>query len=310
MSRLSATIQLVFTTLVAASGMHQATQSPVAEIPFSWTPGQIEIRVSVQGASPVTFLLDTGAEFSVVSTALAQRLHISTTRTGRRDFADGVSLTLPTIGRPAGDGIRLLNQRVMVMPFDGYRKRGRDIEGLVGHDFFARYVAQIDFQRTTIRIWEPKSFELAAGPSRLPIEFSGRLPVVPVALEFQSRDRLHARLMVDTGASQTVILRHPFAERHQLLGLAPDAQTRIAPSLASGELKLVRLPARRLRLATWWFDDPFVQAHREPIGSGGYTDTDGVIGNELLRRFRVTVDYSRRTLGLEPTDRLKEPFVR
>jgi hypothetical protein len=295
MLRLIFTIQLV---LIASAGWIDATQSSqIAEIRFRWTPGQIEIPVSVQGAPPVTFLLDTGAEFSVISTALAERLHVTTTRQGARDFADGVSLTLGAAALARGRDVRLLDQRVMVMPFDGYRQRGRDIGGLIGYDFFARYVVKIDFENTTLRIREPQSFHLPSAASSLPIEFVGR-------------ERLDARLMVDTGASQTVILRHPFARRHQLLELGPDGPTRIAPSLASGDLKLVRLPARRLRVGSWSFDDPFVQAHRESIGSGAYTDTDGVIGNEVLRRFRLTVDYSRRMLGLEPTDRVNEPFAR
>jgi Aspartyl protease len=308
MLRLIFTIQLV---LIASAGWIDATQSSqIAEIRFRWTPGQIEIPVSVQGAPPVTFLLDTGAEFSVISTALAERLHVTTTRQGARDFADGVSLTLGAAALARGRDVRLLDQRVMVMPFDGYRQRGRDIGGLIGYDFFARYVVKIDFENTTLRIREPQSFHLPSAASSLPIEFVGRLPVMTAVLEFDSRERLDARLMVDTGASQTVILRHPFARRHQLLELGPDGPTRIAPSLASGDLKLVRLPARRLRVGSWSFDDPFVQAHRESIGSGAYTDTDGVIGNEVLRRFRLTVDYSRRMLGLEPTDRVNEPFAR
>ena len=39
-------------------------------VPFTWTPGQIEVAVAVNG-TPATFLLDTGSEYSVVSTMLA-----------------------------------------------------------------------------------------------------------------------------------------------------------------------------------------------------------------------------------------------
>jgi hypothetical protein len=304
------TIQLVLIAVAEVPWTRVAPSEPIAEYRFRWTPGQIEIPVSVQTAPPVTFLLDTGAEYSVISTALAQRLQVATERLGIRDFADRVSLAVSTATLAKGREIRLADQRVMVMPFDGYRQRGRAIEGLIGYDFFARYVVQIDFEAATLRVYEPQSFALPSTASRVPIEFVGRVPVVATELEFESRERLDARLMVDTGASQTAILRHPFARRHQLLELAPDGPTRIAPSLASGDLKLVRLPARRLHLGVWSFDDPYVQAHREPVGSGAYSDTDGVIGNEVLRRFRLTVDYSRRLLGLQPTGRLQEPFER
>lgn len=34
------------------------------------------------------------------------------------------------------------------------------------------------------------------------------------------------------------------------------------------------------------------------------------MGNPLLRRFRVTLDYSRKLMVLEPNRRLREPFGR
>jgi hypothetical protein len=60
MHRLASTLQLVLTASGTASVIRAASEAPAAEIPFSWTPGQIEMQVSVQGAPPVTFLLDTG----------------------------------------------------------------------------------------------------------------------------------------------------------------------------------------------------------------------------------------------------------
>jgi hypothetical protein len=276
---------------------------PVARMSFPWPgAGQIEVPVSVNGAAPLTFLVDTGAEYSIISTAVADRLGISRNRQGARDFADGVSLSF--------GGITLRDQRVMVMPFDGYRKQGREIEGLIGYDFFARYVVEIDFERKTMTAWEPAAFQHQERAVRVPLEFVRRLPVVPAAIDFPGHLNLRARLLLDTGASQTVMLRHPFAVSNKLFGLAAPGETHTASSLASGELRLVRLPANHLSFASLTFDQPFIRAHREPVGSGAYTETDGVLGNELLRRFRVAIDYSRRIMTVEPNGAVAEPFRR
>ncbi len=37
-------------------------------------------------------------------------------------------------------------------------------------------------------------------------------------------------------------------------------------------------------------------------------DNDGPIGNEIMRRFKVTIDYSRRRMMLEPNSQLSQPF--
>lgn len=279
------------------------TQRPVSTLGFPWPAyGQIELPVSVQGADPLAFLLDTGAEYSIVSSALAGRLGLATVRQLGRDFADDVTLTF--------GGITMSGQRVMVMPFDSYRRQGRAIEGLIGFDFFARYVVDVDFEKAAIVVWRPGHVVESAASAPLPFEFVRRLPVVRVQLVFPSRPPLTARLLVDTGASQAIILRQPFAHANRLLDLAPSAETHTANSLASGTLRLVRLPAERLVFGPWTFSAPFVRAHLEPVGSGGYIETDGVLGNELLRRFRVRIDYSRQVVMLEPNRRLHDPFTK
>jgi predicted aspartyl protease len=262
---------------------------PVARVPFVWTPGQIEVAVRVDG-TPATFLLDTGAEYSVVSSRLARARSLATERQRARDFASDVEIGVGSIV--------LKHQRVMVMPFDTYYARGRSVDGLVGYDFFARHVVEIDFAGRRLTIWEPSKYKPRRGDAVVPIEFAGRLPVLRSTLDIRGGRSVDARLMIDTGASQAVILRYPFARDHDLLDLAPGAPATTAPSLASGEFRMVDVPIDRLELSRWAFDDARVRAFAEPVGSGASTDTDGLIGNAILARFTMTVDYPRRRVLL------------
>ena len=262
---------------------------PLARVPFAWTPGQIEVAVRVNG-TPATFLLDTGAEYSVVSSRLAALLGLATEKSGSREFADNVTLRLK--------GVDLPHQRVMVMPFDGYYARGRTIDGLVGYDLFSRFTVKIDFKGRELAIWEPSAFTPPKGAVSVPVEFAGRLALVPSVLTLETGKSLNARLMVDTGASQAVILRYPFATEHDLFDLGGAPST--APSLASGMRKLTEISMQKVTLAKWSFDRPRVQAYAEPVGSGAYTASDGVIGNDLLARFTLFVDYPRKRLLLQP----------
>jgi predicted aspartyl protease len=284
--RLTASLILVLVAALAAGA------DTTGVVPFRWTPGQIEVAVRVNGV-PATFLLDTGAEYSVVSSRLASRLGLTLETRGSREFADGVALAL--------NDIPLANQRVMVMPFDTYYQRGRDIEGLVGYDFFAAFVVSIDFKKLTLKVQPPASFKPPRAAVSVPIEFAGRLPVVRSVLKLGDGRALDARLMVDTGASQAVILRHPFATAHRLFDLGGARST--APSLASGVRRMTAIPVEQVAVASWTFDRPAVLAFAEPVGSGGYTESDGLIGNTLLSRFVLHVDYARKRLLFEPAKR-------
>lgn len=261
-------------------------------IPFAWTPGQIEVAVMVNGTA-ATYVLDTGSEYSIVSTRLAQTLGLSTERRGARDFADGVTLG---IGPLALDG-----QRVMVMPFDTFHARGRQIDGLLGYDVFDRYAVKIDWRAKTLTFWPRETFTPPQLAVAVPIEFSGRLPVLTAALELEPALTLTTRLMVDTGASRSVMLRHPFAAKHDLFARAAGEKS--APSLADGTRRLVTIPARGLAIGSLTFDRPDVLAFTEPTGAAGSTATDGLIGNTLLSRFTLYVDYANKRLYFEPLRR-------
>jgi predicted aspartyl protease len=278
--------------LLAVSLLATARADGPVMVPFVWTPGQIEVAVEV-GGTPATFLLDTGSEYSIVSTRLAQALRLTTERRGARDFADDVTLSMK--------GVTLAHQRVMVMPFDTYYARGRTIDGLLGYDLFDRYAVRIDFTGKTLTLWPASDFTPPQAAVEVPITFAGRLPVVAATVRVSAGRTLDARLMVDTGASQAVILRHPFATAHHLFDLGGAHST--APSLASGTRALIEIPVEQVSLGTWTFDRPQVRAFAEPIGSGGATDTDGLIGNALLSRFTLYVDYTRRRVLLEPPRR-------
>lgn len=258
-------------------------------VPFTWTPGQIEVAVTVDG-TPATFVLDTGSEYSVVSTRLARQLGLSVTPGGVRDFASGVSIGIGPLV--------LKDQRVMVMPFDNFYARGRQIDGLLGYDVFDRYAVRIDVRSRALTFWEHAEFRPPPVAMTVALTFTGRLPVATGALRLSDDRRLPVRLMVDTGASQSVMLRYPFASTHGLFALARRDTS--APSLASGTRRLVELSAEQLTIATLTFDHPDVLAFTEPAGSAGTTETDGLIGNTLLLRFTLYVDYARKRLFFEP----------
>jgi len=187
------------------------------------------------------------------------------------------------------------------MPFDGYQARGRNIDGLIGYHFFAAYTVRIDFAAKTLTAWKPSAFEAPAAAIEVPITFAGYLPVVAATVRLPGDRTLAARLMIDTGASQAIFLRYPFASEHRLI----DANGRrsSAPSLADGTRTLIDVPVEQVAVGSLTFDRPNVRAFAEPVGSAASTATDGLIGNTLLSRFTLYVDYSRKRLLFEPARR-------
>jgi predicted aspartyl protease len=290
---------LIVPAALAVSAVGPAA-APIAVVPFRWTPGQIEIEVSVNGGAPVWFILDTGAEFSILSEELASRLGLAIHPRRGRQFADGVSLRVATV--------EMRDQEVMVFSLENFRRQRRSIAGVIGYDLFKRYVVSIDYASRTLALHEPRTYRAPPSAVSIPIAPAGRLVTVPVAITLADSTWFQATVILDTGASQALILRHPFAESHGLLEQAAQFPTTRAGSLETTTVTFARLPARRLEFGSFTFRDPVLRLYTSDSGAGAYTATDGALGNEVLRRFTATFDYSRGQLHLQPNPSIHEPL--
>jgi hypothetical protein len=270
--------------LVAALSCAASMTAAPIEIPFRWTPGQIEIAVIIDGRGPVWCILDSGAEFSMLDAEVAKELRVD---------GDDVTWKIGALTMP--------HQSMRPWKLENFRRQKRDIRGVIGCELFEHYVVTIDFQRRVIVLRE--SFALPPNAIAFPITFAGRLPVIATRIEFDGKV-LPARLMIDTGAQTAVILRQPYTAKHHL----QSTKTKTQDSVASGLRPFVTIPATRLHLGKWTWDNPPVEAYATTAGAGGGTDTDGILGNDVLRRFRVTFDYAKKRVVLEETSELRIPF--
>jgi hypothetical protein len=78
---------------------------------------------------------------------------------------------------------------------------------------------------------------------------------------------------------------------------------------AGGESAQLVGRALSLEIGPFSFPSPVVSFSRAKGGSLAATAIDGLIGSQILGRFRVVYDYPRRRVILEPGPRLGEPFA-
>ncbi len=164
-----------------------------------------------------------------------------------------------------------------------------------------RHVVQFDFERHILRLIDPSTYQPPPRAALVPFELQGDLPVVRAIVD-AGTGPVEARLMVDTGAGDSFAdLNRPFVDAHRLLEAVKDGAATARPAGIGGTAPFVYGIGRRMVLGGMTFDKPRLGLSRAVSGSSSRAERDGIIGNELLRRFRATFDYGRRTLVLEPT---------
>jgi hypothetical protein len=183
---------------------------------------------------------------------------------------------------------------------DVERREGRNIDGILGYDFIARHVVEIDYAGRTLTAHDP-AFEYDGSGISLPIVLRNNHPHVEASLEIERGAWITGDFVIDIGSALHVALTRPFSEKHHLLRrLGPTVVVDERCGVGGGAASQVG-HARALRVGTWVHTLPPVAMFGEGAGvftTGGYFE--GNIGAAILSRYRLFIDYARERIILEP----------
>ena len=282
-----------------ASCVHEMVYEPFA--------GLILVSVSIAGSPPLDFVVDSGAtSSSVTDPLLAWALGLEVKETGlARGVGSGatrVSVAKDTSIRI--DGVEVLRTSLVVHDI-GTRlavTAGREIHGFLGAELFEQYVVEVDPVGSRLLLHDPATFDYRGPGFEVPLEVVDRRPVVRgTVIVNEGGKEVPVRLVADTGSGRFLALITK-SRRH----LKPPAEQRTGASIGvvgastvvvamTQQLQLGSIVARRVETA--WMEAFGVPAVRN------IENLHGILGNQLLGRFRAIYDYSGGRLILEPVDR-------
>jgi predicted aspartyl protease len=244
-----------------------------AGVPFELREGLIWLRVrAAQSAEPLNFLLDSGAEASVLNLSTARRLGL---KLGAKVKVQGVGASAggywPEHLQAQAGNISLPTEYLAVDLKCFSDACGCRVDGLIGADFFRGRRVQIDFKERRVRLLTATEVESQA--EAVPIR------VRPHAMEVSVRinDEPAQWLRLDTGCATSLQW-----VKAKLAGVE-------GPEVSASSLGKIFARSARSSVqlgGTRWRDVP-TAVHSEAMFPG----ESGLLGNGLLSRFaRVTID--------------------
>lgn len=181
---------------------------------------------------------------------------------------------------------------------------GEKIDGIIGYSFFSRYIVAINYDSLKVSVYSQGAYKYPRGSYIM----RPAIPNLPImnAMAVDAR-KVDARFFFDTGAGLCALFSTDFAtdsavldtRRKQFLtraqGLGGKATMRLT---TIRELKFG--PYRFHHVPTYIFDDAFNVTL--------YPNNCGLIGNDILRRFNVVLNYARRYFCLTPNSHYRDLF--
>ncbi|UCF04466.1 MAG: aspartyl protease family protein [bacterium] len=287
---------------------YRFTEGPAAErMHFLYRFQHIYLPVKLAPDAPdEIFLLDSGAGMTVIDSTLAAMLELPSGGTLTGLGAGGVAnFSMTRIPALYLRGVEFSTQSVISYPLTRFRERFTDIEftGILGYDFLSRFTTHIDFEGKTISLYEPDS--TPPSPSDAVID----APLIHNILSFTGRvNGSHSgTFLLDTGANSSV-LRKEFVKEHDLAD--PDQLPRIAVIGAGGREEVALRRFDSFEVGGIVIEQPVFAIAREPAGIGAFDGISGIIGNDILERFTVILDYKHQKIHLSRNGMFDEPFFK
>jgi Aspartyl protease/PDZ domain len=285
-----------------------ASGKSALKIPFELFGNLILLQVRVNNSDSLRFILDTGADTSVIDAQRAKALRLEpqgkivasgAAGSAEATFTKGVLVSL--------SGVELLDQTIYVLPLDSLSALGRKIDGVLGNDVLKEFVVEIDYLAGTINLYEPQSYRYSGSGEFIPLTMDDGLLFVRASITPQGLAPIEGKFEIDSGSTGAILLNTPFVQRHNLLATVPKAiQTNTGG--VGGTAKMLRGRVNNVRLGRFVIDHPITHFSQATQGDYASSKYDGLIGDQILRRFKVIVDYSRRRMILEPTAHFSEPY--
>lgn len=299
-----------FTTGIQAQEILSSPQSHfITKFPFKvFSGGVMIVNACFENCKDTfNFILDTGSGGISLDSATCSEFNIKTKQSDTTITGIGGIKKVPfvfdkTLHFP-GLSVHHLNFHV-----NNYEVLtsvyGEKVDGIIGYSFFSRYIVYIDFDNLLISVYSPGRITYPPHGTILhPILTS--LPIM--YMQVRDRRRMDFNFYFDTGAGLCFLMSEKFAKDSAiLLSKRKPLVTQAEGMLGRLEMRLtlvkeVKLgPYRFFKVPTYLYDDTY--------NVTSYPFSGGLVGNELLRRFNMTINYPQREIHLSPNTHFDDPF--
>ena len=302
----------------AQSGFSLPKGTRHVEIPFEYINNFIILDIGFNGSLPLKFIFDTGAEHTILSKReISDLLQVRYEREFRVKGSDLKTELVAYLARNIqleilGKKIIASNEDILVLKEDYFRFEeyaGLAVHGIPAGHVFSRYLLKINYQRKVLTLYERGSYKMdREGFESLPLEAFRNKLYINTQAQLQPDSSAPVKLLLDTGAGMPLML---FTNTHPLIQPSVNAiPTNIGMGLGG---YLEGFVGRTPGLLLGKFSQKNVLTYFQTVDTAqdlsSLNGRNGLIGNTILSRFQLVIDFQEATLWLKPAKYYQKEFV-
>lgn len=256
-----------------------------AQLPVKFLDGDLIVRVSINGRG-LDFLLDTAFPGMLLDSQVAKDLRLPNfgPRAPGSDVAEEVQVSDLALG-----DLIMRNVFVNCEPFNYRANSATKVVGVIGFDFLASTVVDIDYEREKVGASRSDAFTAPATPYLAEVNLDDGVPLI--SAQFESA--VGTRFLLDTAAASTSVYSSFWISNPSLV--PPHLKWRISSSGIYSAVQFKDVQIAGLELGN------FAALLAAPGAPGASSDRDGVLGRTFLALFHVYFDYAHQRVYFVPS---------
>lgn len=181
---------------------------------------------------------------------------------------------------------------------------GERIDGIIGYSVFSRYIVKINYDSTQVEFWTKGAIKYPRGGHLLKPAITS-LPVQTARLK--DNKAVETRYLIDLGAGLNVLFSRDFIKDSSVLRGNRKLYTKEAEGLG-GKVDMYLTVLKEFRIGPYKFRNVPINIFDDEFNVTSYPHLGGLIGNDLLRRFNVVINYEQKEFHLLPNSHFYDPF--
>lgn len=272
------------------------------------TGGIIILRATLDNyKDSLNFVLDTGSSGISLDSFTCSYFHLKTEQSDKtvRGIAGmkQVSFTYNhTLNLP---GLSVNNLDFHINDYDILTSAyGIRIDGIIGYSFLRRYIITVDYDSSLMHVYTPGTIKYPKGGYLLRPQFS----TIPMqALTIRDERSITAKYFFDIGAGLCMLLNEDLVQDSSLFRKKRKLYPTAAEGLG-GKKNMFLTVIREMRLGPYRFRNVPVFVFDDAFNITSYPVLGGLIGNDILRRFNLILNYPEQQIYLKPNKHFLDSF--
>ncbi len=281
----------------------------ITKIPFTQLTGGIVILHAKLDTFPDTlnFILDTGSSGISLDSTTADYLGLKPTPTERTirgiagirkvSFLFNQQLHFPGL---SVDSLNFhINDYGILTAVYGER-----IDGIIGYSILSRYIVKLDYDSMKLTFCTPGTIRYPRGGYLLKPTIN---QLMAQQLRVRDEKAITSRFLYDMGAGVCMLLTKDFVADSSFIDKKKKRWIKEGEGLG-GKIDMELTVMREVKLGPYRFRSVPVYIFDDENNVTSYPYMGGLIGNDILRRFNVILNYARSDIYITPNTHYGDSF--